>query len=115
MARVLIDDFGAVLRLGFKDLLLEEGMDVVSENLDGWDVNERLLESLPNVIILDLDVEDGLDRARRLADAYPAVKVIACSSGRDPHMRVFPPFHRGESFVIAMSPDRFVEEVSSPG
>ena len=87
----------------------------MAENLGGHDLDERLLESLPSVVILDLDVEDGLDRARRLAGAYPAVKVIACSSGGDPHMRVFPPFHHGESYVVPMSSDRFLEAVSSPG
>jgi hypothetical protein len=38
-----------------------------------------------------------------MSSAFPAVTVIACSSA-EPIMRVFPPFHHGESYCAPFTP-----------
>jgi hypothetical protein len=58
----------------------------------------RLSEVRPDVVLLDLDSDDAPEFAAWISVAFPAVNVIACSSD-EPIMRVFPPFHRGESYV----------------
>jgi hypothetical protein len=42
-----------------------------------------------------------------LATRFPAMTVIACSSV-ELTMRVYPPFHGGESYVSKLSPDLLV-------
>jgi hypothetical protein len=49
-------------------------------------------------VVLDLDTEDAPELTARIAAAFPAMNVIACSSD-EPIMRVFPPFHHGESYI----------------
>ena len=88
MTRVLIGDFGSVLRLGLKELLDEEGFDVVAESTVSLGTLDRLVQSLPDIVVLELEAGVGL--ATRIARDYPAVKVIACSSV-EPRMRIFPP------------------------
>jgi DNA-binding NarL/FixJ family response regulator len=95
--RVLLGDFGAIARLGLRDFLADEGFDVVA----GGGTYGELVESLEgvgaDVVVVDLDMDDGDSVAAGLARAFPEVKVIACSSER-PTMLVFAPFSRGESY-----------------
>lgn len=108
MARVLIGAFESVLRLGLKESLIEEGVDVVAESSLSTDTLDRLIETLPDVVVVDLATGEQL--ARKIATEYPAIKVIACSSG-EPKMRVFPRFHRGESYTTELSPAALVAAV----
>ena len=109
MARVLIGDFNPVMRLGLRDLLTEAGCEVVAEDATApADLVDRLSSSLPDVLVVDLDDEQ---LARAVSVAYPSIKVIACAaSGQS--MRIFPRFHRGESFVTPMSAESLAEASS---
>ena len=110
MARVLIGDFGAIARLGLREFLDEEGFDVVAEKEAAESIMERLTKARPDVVVLDLDDVVGIEMARRIASHFPAMKVIACSSN-EPTMRVFPPFHHGESYVTELSRTLLAETV----
>ena len=54
-----------------------------------------------------MDADGAEDEARELASRFPAVTVIACSSAQT-SMRVYPPFHGGESYLSQLSPDLLV-------
>ena len=98
LRRVLIGDFGVVAGMGLRKLLVEEGLEVVEAVETRREILPRLSEVQPDVVLLDLDTEDAPELAARISDAFPAMKVIACSSD-EPIMRVFPPFHYGESYI----------------
>lgn len=72
MRRVLIGDFGAIVRLGLRDILDEEGMTLVAEDDTGRELMGRFLESRPDVVVVDLD-QAGLRSAREIVTSYPAV------------------------------------------
>lgn len=112
MPRVLIGDFGAIARLGLREFLDEEGIDVVAEEVAPAEIVERLTEVRPDVVVVDLDTDGGLDAATRIASSFPSVKVIACSS-EEPTMRIFPPFHHGESYVSELTPSLLAQTVRS--
>lgn len=97
MHRVLIGDFGMIARMGLRELLDEEGLDVVAEAEIGTGIIDCVSEVRPDVVLLDLETEGALDVASRIASEFPAIKVIVCSS-EEPVMRVFPSFHHGESY-----------------
>jgi DNA-binding NarL/FixJ family response regulator len=110
--RVLMGDFGAIVRLGLREVFDGEGLDLVAEEAVTGDILERLVEALPDVVMLDLDTEGVEALAVRIARQFPAVKVIACSSVR-PTMRVFPPFHNGESYSATLNPAVLIGVVKS--
>ncbi|MCP3993685.1 MAG: hypothetical protein GY722_01270 [bacterium] len=112
MRRVLIGDFGAIVRLGLREILDEEGMTLVAEESPSQELMCRFLESRPDVVVVDLD-DAGIRSAREITESYPAVKVIACSSNQ-PTLRVYPPFHRGESYELTLSPESFAHAVKDP-
>lgn len=101
MTRVLMGDFGALHRLGFEEILRVEGIELVRTS--GADVICRLVEALPDVIVLDLDQRETEELVHRIVHGFPTVKVVACSS-EQPMMRVFPPLHYGESYTSHLDP-----------
>jgi DNA-binding NarL/FixJ family response regulator len=98
LRRVMIGDFGVVARMGLRELLAEEGPEVLGAAETPGAIIPRLGEVRPDVVLLDLDTGDAAELAARISAAFPAMKVIACSSD-EPIMRIFPPFHHGESYI----------------
>src|SRR3954452_14430149 len=96
MTRVLMGDFSALLRRGFEDILNDAQLEVISS--EAGDVLSRGMGSLPHVVVLYMDKKDTDDIVNQIVQNYPAIAVISCSSAT-PTMRVFPPFHRGESYT----------------
>ena len=107
MTRVLIGEFGAIFRAGLADLLAEAGCDVLPDDCVGAGILERVVDAQPTVVLLDLDRPGAEELACRLSASFPAVTVIACSSAAV-QMRVYPPFHGGESYLSHLSPDLLV-------
>jgi DNA-binding NarL/FixJ family response regulator len=108
--RVLIGDFGAIPRLGLRDFLIDEGVDIVGEGGSYAEIAHRIERLEADVVVLDLDAEDALEAAAEFALAFPGVKVIACSS-EEPTMRVFPPYQGGDGYVETLSPQRLAQTV----
>ena len=100
MTRVLMGDFGALHRLGLRDILRVDGIELLEA---GPDVLDEVLEALPDVIVLDLDKGTTTELVHLIVHRFPAVKVVACSS-RHPMMRVFPPLHYGEFYESNLDP-----------
>lgn len=111
MRRVLLGHFGSIVRLGLDDLLREEGCEVLAEEGFEEALVDRLVRALPDVVVLDLD-RHGPETARAISAAFPAVKVVAFSAD-GLTMLVFPPFHRGESYALALTNEVLLETVRS--
>lgn len=101
MTRVLVGDFSALHRIGFEEILRQDGIELVEAT--GAGVLGRLVEALPDVIVLDLDHGSTPGLVQRIVHDFPTVKVVACSSAQ-PMMRVFPPLHYGESYTSDLDP-----------
>ena len=104
MRRILFGNFGGVVRAGFDEVLRDERVEVL--RTDGRDLVDGLLDGLPDVVVLDLEAEGTPQLVQRLVREFPALKVVVCSSRR-PVMRVYPPFHYGESYQVALEADAF--------
>jgi AmiR/NasT family two-component response regulator len=84
--RVLIAEDEALIRLDLKEMLEEEGYDVVGEVGDGQQAVDRAVELRPDLVILDIQmpVLDGLSAAERIAgDRIAPVIVLTAFSQRD--------------------------------
>jgi len=112
LRRVLIGDFGVVVRMGLQRLVVGEGLEVLGAAEQRREIIPRLSEGKPDVVVLDLDSEDASEFAAGISAAFPAVKVIACSSD-EPIMRVFPRFHRGESYTAPFTRVEFAAALKS--
>lgn len=107
VTRVLLGEFGAIFRAGLADLLAEAGCDIVADEQPADGILERVVVGQPGVVVIDLDAPEADGTARSLTARFPAITVIACSSA-SLQMRVYPPFHAGESYLSHLSPDLLV-------
>lgn len=85
-ARVLIAEDEAIIRLDLKEMLEEEGYDVVGEVGNGDDAIRLAHELRPDLTILDIKMPgtDGLTAAREIvANRLSAVLILTAFSQRD--------------------------------
>ena len=84
--RVLIAEDEALIRLDLKEMLEEEGYDVVGEAGDGQQAIDLATELKPDLVILDvkMPVLDGLSAAERIvADQIAPVVMLTAFSQRE--------------------------------
>ena len=84
--RVVIAEDEAIIRLDLKELLVEEGYDVVGETGRGDEAIELVRDLEPDLVILDIKMPglDGLSAARQIAtDRLAAVLMITAFSQRE--------------------------------
>ena len=87
--RVLIGDFGAIARQGFRETLAEEGFEVLDVDCSPAEVLPNLRAHHPDIVLLDLDLSGTEELATELTHRFPNTRVLACSAER-PHMRIYP-------------------------
>lgn len=84
--RVVVAEDEAIIRLDLKELLEEEGFDVVGETGRGDEAVELVRTLAPDLAILDIKMPglDGLSAARQItADRLAAVLILTAFSQRD--------------------------------
>ncbi len=84
--RVLIAEDEALIRLDLKEMLLEEGFDVVAEVSDGATAVRMARELRPDLCILDLKmpVMDGIQASEQItSERVSAVLILTAFSQRD--------------------------------
>lgn len=70
MARVLITDDAAFMRMMLKDILIKGGYDVVGEAINGADAIEKYKELKPDLVTLDITMPemDGISACQGIMD-----------------------------------------------
>ena len=83
---VLIAEDEAIIRLDLKEMLEEEGFDVVGEASDGEAAIDLARDRRPNLVIMDIKMPglDGLSAAERIAEeSLSAVLILTAFSQKD--------------------------------
>lgn len=82
MAKVLIVDDAAFMRMRIKQMLEANGHTMVGEAIDGIEAIEKFAELKPDVVILDITMPgmDGIEALKRIKVLEPKAKVIICSA-----------------------------------
>lgn len=86
---VLIVDDHPVVRQGLASFLgLQTGIELVGEARDGREAVEKVLDLVPDVVLMDLAMPDGdgIEAIRRIRAKAPSTKVIALTSFSDERM-----------------------------
>ncbi|MCS3922979.1 response regulator [Methanosalsum natronophilum] len=82
MAKIMVVDDAAFMRMVIKDILTKNGHDVVAEAGDGLDAIEKYKESKPDLVFLDIVMPnmEGTDALKRIMEIDENAKVVMCSS-----------------------------------
>ena len=84
--RVVLAEDEAIIRLDLKELLVEEGYEVVGETGRGDEAIDLVRDLVPDLVILDVKMPglDGLSAARHIAsERLAAVLILTAFSQRD--------------------------------
>ncbi|ALC92272.1 chemotaxis protein CheY [Bacillus sp. FJAT-18017] len=87
MARVLIVDDAAFMRMMLKDILTKNGLEVVGEAVNGVDAIEKFQELNPDVVTMDITMPemDGITAVKQIRALNPQASIIMCSAmGQQP-------------------------------
>lgn len=82
MARVLIVDDAAFMRMTIKQIIETEDHTMVAEAGNGVEAIEKFMETKPDIVILDISMPEmnGIETLKRLKVLDPAAKIIICSA-----------------------------------
>jgi two-component system chemotaxis response regulator CheY len=82
MARVMVVDDAAFMRMMLKTMLTEEGHEVVAEATNGFEAVSAYLSVRPDLVTMDITMPelDGVSAVREIRKADPAAKIIMCSA-----------------------------------
>ena len=86
MIKIIIADDHRIFREGLRELLQSTGKyDVIAEASNGEELIEKLANTLPDIILLDISmpVMDGHQAAQIINTKYPSVKMLVLSSYGD--------------------------------
>ena len=82
MARILVADDAAFMRMMIKNILTQNGHEVVGEAENGAEAVERYAELKPDVTTMDITMpeKDGIAALKEILAGDPAAKVVMCSA-----------------------------------
>ncbi|GGK13688.1 chemotaxis protein CheY [Caldalkalibacillus thermarum] len=82
MAKVLVVDDAAFMRMMIKDILTKNGYEVVGEAADGQQAVEQYKELKPDLVTMDITMPemDGITALKKIREIDPEAKVIMCSA-----------------------------------
>jgi two-component system chemotaxis response regulator CheY len=82
MARILIVDDAAFMRMMIKDILTKNGFNVIGEAVDGAQAVEKYKELSPDLVTMDITMpeKDGIAALKEIKAIDPNAKIIMCSA-----------------------------------
>ena len=84
--RILLADDEPLIRETLRELLIEEGFDVVGVAANGAEVIRAVEELRPEVVLIDvrMPILNGIEATRRIHAEHPNTLVVALSAYDDP-------------------------------
>ncbi len=116
MAKILLVDDAAFMRMMIKDTLSKNGYTDLHEAADGAQAVEKFEELNPDLVIMDITMPnmDGLEALKAIIAAHPDAKVVMCSAmGQEAMVIEAIKFGAKDFIVKPFKPDRILKTVSS--
>ena len=82
MAKILIVDDAAFMRMMIKDILTKNGYEIAAEAENGQKAVEKYGEVKPDLVLMDITMPemDGIQSLKKIKQIDPAANVIMCSA-----------------------------------
>lgn len=116
MAKILVVDDAAFMRMMVKDTLTKGGYTDLFEAVDGADAVEKYKEVHPDLVIMDITMPnmDGLEALKAIKASDPAATIVMCSAMGQESMVIEAIKSGAKDFIVKpFKPDRILKTVSS--
>ena len=116
MAKILLVDDAAFMRMMIKDTLSKNGYTDLHEAGDGVQAVEKFDEINPDLVIMDITMPnmDGLEALKTIIGKHPEAKVVMCSAMGQEAMVIEAIKLGAKDFIVKpFKPDRILKTVSS--
>jgi len=82
MAKIMIVDDAAFMRMVIKDILKKNGHEVVAECVDGLDAVQKYPQFKPELVFMDIVMPnmEGIDALKKIMQMDPSARIVMCSS-----------------------------------
>ncbi|NOU94629.1 response regulator [Paenibacillus sp. LMG 31456] len=82
MARIMIVDDAAFMRMMLRTMLIEEGHEIVAEAVNGLEAVSTYLTTKPDIVTMDITMPelDGVGAVKEIRRADPSARIIMCSA-----------------------------------
>lgn len=115
MAKIMVVDDAAFMRMMLKSMLTEEGHEIVAEATNGLEAVQTYLSCKPDLVTMDITMPelDGVGALREIKQHDPAAKIIMCSAMGQKAMVLEAITAGAKDFVVKpFQKDRVVESVN---
>lgn len=115
MARILIVDDAAFMRMMIKDILTKSGHEVVAEAADGAQAVEKYKEFRPDLVTMDITMPemDGITALKEIKKIDSNAKVIMCSAMGQQAMVIDAIQAGAKDFIVKpFQADRVIEAIN---
>ncbi len=115
MAKILVADDAAFVRLTLRQILEGAGHMVVAEAADGDEAYELYKETHPDVILMDITMPDctGIEGLKKIRQFDPKAKCIICSAMGQQTLVVEAMQCGAKDFIVKpFRPERVLESVT---
>lgn len=116
MAKILLVDDAAFMRMMVKDTLTKNGYTDLYEAADGVQAVEMFEEIKPDLVIMDITMPnmDGLEALKTIKGKNPDAVVVMCSAMGQESMVIEAIKSGAKDFIVKpFKPDRIIKTVSS--
>ena len=114
MAKVLIVDDAAFMRMMIKDILTKNGYEVAAEAENGIKAIEKYQETNPDLVLMDITMPemDGIQALKKIKEVDAGAKVIMCSAMGQQAMVIEAIQSGAKDFIVKpFQADRVIEAV----
>lgn len=115
MAKILIVDDAAFMRMMIKDILEKNGFEVVGEANNGIKAVELYKKEIPDVVTMDITMPDmdGIEAVKQIRAIDANAKIIMCSAMGQQTMVMDAIKAGARDFIVKpFQPDRVLEAIN---
>ena len=116
MAKIMLVDDAAFMRMMVKDALTKAGYTDLIEAQDGAEAVEKFNAENPDLVFMDITMpnKDGLEALKEIKAAHPNANIVMCSATGQEAMVIEAIKSGAKDFIVKpFKPDRIMKTVSS--